>query len=129
MIWCWTRLGRRKSARYRPRRHRDTEKVIPPCLCGQFDQMPLLLTSCFPDVDIAVKVLELVLRAAAVDGAADRFVDPYHIFAALAPVVFDRRLGLCGLQLDIKVAENLAVFRSHAQVGLDVRRESYVDLT
>src|SRR5262249_30458992 len=86
-----------------------------------------LLFPSLPDVDIPVKILELNLRAAAVDGAADGLIHLHHVPSALGPSVFHGGLGGGRLQLNVEVGIDLAVVGAHAEIGFEVRREGNVD--
>src|SRR5437870_10343691 len=78
-----------------------------------------------PDVDAAVEIRELILRAPAVDRSADGFVDSNAVFAALLASVFDDLLYRCGLHLNVKVGEDLPAVGLQREVGLQIRSEEH----
>ena len=77
----------------------------------------LLLYSCFADVDVAVEIFELNVLASAVDGSTDGLINSNAVLSALSSVVFHGLMRSRGLKLHIKVTEDLAVVRAHADGG------------
>src|ERR1700726_2478860 len=71
----------------------------------------------FADVDLTVEVGKLEFGTAAVDGAADGFVDFHAVLAAMSAAVFDDRLRRGRLHLHVEIAEDIAAVGAQADIG------------
>src|SRR5258707_12683697 len=87
----------------------------------------LLLRSRLPNVDIAVKILELEFLAAAINGSADSFIDLDQVLPAPSAFVLHHLLWSIGLEVDIKVTEYLTVVCTQVDSGFQVCREGHIN--
>src|SRR5262249_25560609 len=75
----------------------------------------------------SLKVLELELLATPIDRTVDALIQMDPIFAATGARVFDDGLGRC-LEPDVEVAVHLSMIRGEGEIGLQVRRESDINV-
>ena len=82
----------------------------------------------FPDVNIAVEIVELDLLAAAINSSANGFVDLDAIASVLGVSVGEGLLGCTSYQRHIEVAEDFSTIGTDYQIGFQICRKGYVDV-
>src|SRR6266700_3102391 len=87
----------------------------------------LLLRPRLPQIDAPVEVLELDFLTAPIDGSTDGFVNLDPVLATFTAIILHRLLRSVGLEVDVKVAEDLTVVRTQADIGFQVRRKGHVN--